>query len=460
MGPYGENIVLASAPLSPAAATKYWVDEKNKYDYDENKCINGGECRHYTGTNVMLVHMGQALCASTTARVTSGRLEAENMAALRIMSLRPHQQPSSRLALSLEPLLQHGSTTRMHSFNPRPSSPTRSPASSSDRVLSCIKASGVIACLHAPSPELALGCARAALDGGISALEIVASTPGVFDVLSQLVLERPCTTLGVGTVLSASDAEAAIDAGAKFLMSPAFVVDVLRVAGDSGVVYIPGVMTPTEILWAHGAGGKMVKVYPVSALGGTKYIAAIRKPFPHIPLIASQGITMDVVGDYIAAGATAVVLSDAIFDREAVKQGDFDRISVLAGLAASMGYESVNRVRSSHVSYLDIKVTLISSEGVSSLSVARIDKIYPRDSWYQSLVQTLAAAIATAESFIEFKRSESSNGEEPRSDFEKDGGESHEGVKPTSSFASKSNSKKGEKGRWKKHISKDAVKSK
>lgn len=237
----------------------------------------------------------------------------------------------------------------MHSYNPRPPSPDHIPAPSSDRVLSCIKAAGVIACLRAPRQELALGCARAALDSGISVLEIVASTPGVFDVLSQLVLEHPDTTLGVGTVLSAADAEAAIDAGAKFLMSPAFVVDVLQVTGDGGVVYIPGVMTPTEILSAHGTGAKMVKVYPVSALGGTKYIAAIRKPFPHIPLIASQGITMDVVGDYIAAGATAVVLSEAMFDRDAVEKGDFDRISELARLAASMGYEAVNRARSSQV---------------------------------------------------------------------------------------------------------------
>ncbi|GAB2292083.1 hypothetical protein Dimus_026330 [Dionaea muscipula] len=235
--------------------------------------------------------------------------------------------------------------------NPRRPSPPLSlgPSSSTtSTVLSRIQDAGVIACLRAPSAELAIGCARAALDAGITVLETVVSAPGALEVLAQLVREYPESSIGVGTVVRPVDARAAIDAGAKFLMGPVFLKDVLdvvqaRARVDSEVVYIPGAMTATEVLSAHTAGARLVKVYPVSAVGGANYISALRKPFPGIPLVASQGITTDLVGEYIAAGATAVVLSDAIFDRGAVERGDFGAVSQQARLIASLGYEAVRR---------------------------------------------------------------------------------------------------------------------
>ncbi|XP_050282817.1 uncharacterized protein LOC126723447 isoform X13 [Quercus robur] len=128
------------------------------------------------------------------------------------------------------------------------------------KTLTHIHRSGVIACLRANSAELALKAARAALSGGISVLEIVMSTPGVFEVLQQLVQEHPTTTLGVGTVLNVEDAKNAINAGAKFLMSPAMVKDIMVDAQCGEVLYIPGVMTPTEILSAYDSGAKIVKI--------------------------------------------------------------------------------------------------------------------------------------------------------------------------------------------------------
>ncbi|PON78167.1 KDPG/KHG aldolase [Parasponia andersonii] len=164
----------------------------------------------------------------------------------------------------------------------------------SDETLTRIRSSGLIACLRAHSAELAMEAARAALNGGITVLEIVRSTPGVFEVLQQLVNDYPTTVLGVGTVLNVEDAKKAVGAGAKFLMSPAMVKDVMDMDGftNGEVLYIPGAMTPTEILSAHEAGAKIVKVYPVSALGGVRYISALKKPFSHISMVASQGITI------------------------------------------------------------------------------------------------------------------------------------------------------------------------
>uniref|UniRef100_A0A803P2G0 KHG/KDPG aldolase n=1 Tax=Cannabis sativa TaxID=3483 RepID=A0A803P2G0_CANSA len=195
--------------------------------------------------------------------------------------------------------------------------------SHADHTLTRIQTSGIIACLRANTAELAMEAARAALSGGITV------------VLKQLVNDYPTTVLGVGTVLNIEDARKAVGAGAKFLMSPAIVKDVIDMDGfqNGEVLYIPGAMTPTEILSAHDSGAKIVKVYPVSVLGGVQYISALKKPFPHISMVASQGITIDSVGEYIANGASSVVLSDAIFDKEAMAQNNFIVIRQLAHFA-------------------------------------------------------------------------------------------------------------------------------
>ncbi|TKY65208.1 lyase protein [Spatholobus suberectus] len=142
-------------------------------------------------------------------------------------------------------------------------------ASAVNKTLCQINNSGVIACLRANSAEVAMEAANAAIARGILVLEIVVSTPGVFEVLQQLVKEHPTMALGI---LSACD-----------------------------------------------AGAKMVKVYPVSALGGFQYISALKKPFPHVSMVASQGITIDAIEEYILRGASSVVLSDAIFDKEELR---------------------------------------------------------------------------------------------------------------------------------------------
>ncbi|OAY74440.1 2-dehydro-3-deoxy-phosphogluconate aldolase [Ananas comosus] len=173
------------------------------------------------------------------------------------------------------------------------------------KTLTAIQNSGVIACLRAHDGKTAMDAASAALRGGISVLEIVMSTPGVLEVIKDLRKDHPSLTFG----------------------------EILLELEGSEILYIPGVMTPTEVLLAYNAGAKIVKVYPVSLLGGEKYISALKKPFPHVPMVASQGVTTESIGRYIEAGASAVVLSDAIFDKGAMQQRSFDEIERLASCA-------------------------------------------------------------------------------------------------------------------------------
>eukprot|EP00252_Welwitschia_mirabilis_P008337 TRINITY_DN20121_c0_g1_i3.p1 TRINITY_DN20121_c0_g1~~TRINITY_DN20121_c0_g1_i3.p1 ORF type:complete len:176 (+),score=35.74 TRINITY_DN20121_c0_g1_i3:350-877(+) len=170
------------------------------------------------------------------------------------------------------------------------------------------------------------------------------NTPKALKVLERLVEEYPSAIIGVGTILTLKDAKDAESAGAQFLMSPTTIKEILKVYEHGPISYIPGAMTPTEVLDAYSLGAQIIKVYPVSILGGAKYINALKTPFHHIPMIASQGITMDAIELYINLGASAVVLSDAIFQKSAVANKDLSIIRRLATVALRKSETAVRSV--------------------------------------------------------------------------------------------------------------------
>ncbi|RLN33859.1 KHG/KDPG aldolase-like [Panicum miliaceum] len=233
--------------------------------------------------------------------------------------------------------------------------------------LSAILRSRVIACLRAEDGVTALQAAHAAVRGGVTVFhaplllltyvpycsvggrDVDSGSAGgdagftlfLCKVVEDLCRSYPSLTFGVGTVLNAADARKAIGAGAQFLMSPGTVMEILHDLEESKVHYIPGVLTPTEVLSACSAGAEVVKVYPVSVMGGEVYMSALKKPFPHVPMVASQGIQIGSIKGYVEAGASAVVLSDAIFDKELMRKGKFSEISELASLATFEALQSI-----------------------------------------------------------------------------------------------------------------------
>ncbi|XP_047972922.1 KHG/KDPG aldolase-like isoform X2 [Salvia hispanica] len=207
-------------------------------------------------------------------------------------------------------------TCRSSLFCSKNSSVSLHPTNVADRVLMDIQNSGIIACLRAKSAELAVEAARAALRGGISVLEITMSTPGVFEALQCLVQEYPSASIGVGTVLDRRVAKEAVHIGAKFLMSPAMVKGILSDVAEGQALYIPGAATPTEVLSASTDGAKLIKLTDT-----------------------------DSVGAYICEGASAVVLSDAIFDKKAMAERNFLRIHHLACSAATKGNQAVRKIK-------------------------------------------------------------------------------------------------------------------
>ncbi len=168
----------------------------------------------------------------------------------------------------------------------------------------------VVGVLRADTPELALEMARAAIRGGLEALEITCTVPNAASVIQTLNLEQSTCLVGAGTVLNTIQAKAVLEAGASFLVSPHFGLDVLKTAREARISYIPGVFTPTEIVTALNAGCEIVKIFPITRAGGVAYLRDLLAPLPHLKAMVTGGVKSSEVRVYLEAGALAVGLGD------------------------------------------------------------------------------------------------------------------------------------------------------
>ena len=156
-----------------------------------------------------------------------------------------------------------------------------------------------------PASVLAIGEALAA--GGIHAFEVTMNSASAVAAIEALTARfRPDELLvGAGTVLDEAQAQAAVDAGARFLVMPHFDARIIEWAVRHDVPAFPGAFTPTEILAAWRAGAAAVKLFPASAVGPT-FVRELRGPLPQIPLIPTGGVTVENAPAFLAAGALAV----------------------------------------------------------------------------------------------------------------------------------------------------------
>ncbi|RYG29184.1 bifunctional 4-hydroxy-2-oxoglutarate aldolase/2-dehydro-3-deoxy-phosphogluconate aldolase [bacterium] len=180
-------------------------------------------------------------------------------------------------------------------------------------VLEWLRRSKIVPVVRASSPEDALQMVDALVEGGINVLEITMTIPSGIEVIRDL-STRPNLLVGAGTVLDAATAESCIEAGAKFVVSPALDVATVRFCNQASVLVAPGALTPTEILAAHKAGGDVIKVFPCDALGGAQYLRSLRAPLPHIPLMPTGGVTLATIRDFLSTGAIAVGIGSALAD--------------------------------------------------------------------------------------------------------------------------------------------------
>jgi 2-dehydro-3-deoxyphosphogluconate aldolase/(4S)-4-hydroxy-2-oxoglutarate aldolase len=199
-----------------------------------------------------------------------------------------------------------------------------------EEVRARIEEIGIIPAVRVSLQEQAFFAAETVNRAGISIAEITLTVPGAVEVISQLSQKFPEMIVGAGTVLDAVAAKKCLDAGAQFLTSPGFFLDVVDFAVKKNVLVIPGAVTPTEVITAWKAGADLVKVYPCAQFGGDSYIRALHVPFPDIPLIAAGGVNQQTAFHYILAGATALGIGGELLPKAALQLKHEKRIRELA----------------------------------------------------------------------------------------------------------------------------------
>ncbi|WP_437618655.1 bifunctional 4-hydroxy-2-oxoglutarate aldolase/2-dehydro-3-deoxy-phosphogluconate aldolase [Sorangium sp. So ce1151] len=189
-------------------------------------------------------------------------------------------------------------------------------------VLGWIQRTRIVPVVRAGSAEEALQAVEALLEGGIDVLEITMTVPGAVEVVREIAaLHGERALVGAGTVLDARTAEACVEAGARFVVSPALDEATAGACRAMGIVHAPGALTPTEVVAAHRAGGDVVKVFPCDALGGASYLKSLKAPLPHIPLMPTGGVTLQNIGTFLAAGAVAVGVGGNLVDLKLLREG-------------------------------------------------------------------------------------------------------------------------------------------
>lgn len=197
-------------------------------------------------------------------------------------------------------------------------------------VVARILRTGVIAIVRLDSAESLQKVADAILEGGIDIIEFTMTTPGALAILESATAKfGDRVILGAGTVLDPESARAAVLAGARFVVSPNLNPRTIELCHRYGVVAIPGVLTPTEIVAAMEAVADLIKIFPAS-LGGPNYIRAVRAPLPQASLVPTGGVEVDNAGEYIRAGAVAVAIGSSLVNKKWVAAGDFAKMADMA----------------------------------------------------------------------------------------------------------------------------------
>ncbi|SEK58572.1 2-dehydro-3-deoxyphosphogluconate aldolase / (4S)-4-hydroxy-2-oxoglutarate aldolase [Streptacidiphilus jiangxiensis] len=180
--------------------------------------------------------------------------------------------------------------------------------------------SPVIAVVRAPAIADAARLCVALAAGGITCTELTFTTPGMTTHLRRAA--EAGHRVGAGTVLTADQAHAAIDAGASFLVTPGLRPEVAAVATRRAVPVVLGALTPTEVAQAVDLGADAVKIFPAKAFG-PGYLGDLHGPFPGVPLIASGGVHQGNAAQFLAHGAAAVCAGTDVVPPAAVADGDF-----------------------------------------------------------------------------------------------------------------------------------------
>jgi len=186
---------------------------------------------------------------------------------------------------------------------------------------------GVVPVVAINQAEDAIPLGQALLSGGLPCAEITFRTAAAEEAIQRIASELPEILIGAGTVLNIEQAERAVSAGARFIVSPGFDAKVVSWCLEQGVVVTPGVATPTEINMALDHGLMILKFFPAEALGGIKTLKAISAPYVNVKFIPTGGVNLENLADYLRLPSVHACGGSWLVKRSLIGAGDFDEIT-------------------------------------------------------------------------------------------------------------------------------------
>ena len=199
-----------------------------------------------------------------------------------------------------------------------------------------VAACGVVPAVVLEDAEQAVPTAKALLKGGINAMEITFRTAAARASIEKVAKEVPEMIVGAGTVVNVQQVHDAVEAGAKFLVSPGSDAEVIAEAIKLGVPITPGVVTPSEIMIGLKLGLKVFKFFPAENYGGLKTIKALSGPFPQIKILPTGGINQNNAAEYFKNPKIVAVGGSWMVTKDMVAAGDFDGITEKSAAATAL----------------------------------------------------------------------------------------------------------------------------
>jgi 2-dehydro-3-deoxyphosphogluconate aldolase / (4S)-4-hydroxy-2-oxoglutarate aldolase len=198
----------------------------------------------------------------------------------------------------------------------------------SAQILEQLKKAAIVPVVRTTDADSAIRAVEAIAEGGIECAEITMTVQGAVKALEQVANRfGDKILLGAGTVLDPETARICMVAGANVFVTPALNVQTIEMCKRYSKPIFPGALTPTEILAAWQAGADGIKVFPCSALGGAKYIKALRGPFPNIEFVPTGGVNLETISDFLQAGCCAVGVGSELIDPKIVKESRWDLLT-------------------------------------------------------------------------------------------------------------------------------------
>jgi 2-dehydro-3-deoxyphosphogluconate aldolase/(4S)-4-hydroxy-2-oxoglutarate aldolase len=184
--------------------------------------------------------------------------------------------------------------------------------------------------------ETAVPLARALVSGGLPVIEITLRTAAALESIRRIAAEVPDAVVGAGTIRSAADVDAAVEAGSRFLVSPGTTPGLVDAMLASGVPFLPGVATASEAMTLFERGVHEMKFFPAEAAGGLPYLKSLGGPLPDVRFCPTGGITLSSAPSYLALSNVGCVGGSWLTPADALATGDYDRIEKLAAEAAAL----------------------------------------------------------------------------------------------------------------------------